>query len=436
MISVISIKSALNAKKLNTRTLSNISVDTHTIAAGNNAVSARCTIGGREGDWLIKCYFRNKPHLSEIYGDAYYPKELNVRSINGDSNYIDVVIMPWAPGQPLDWYIGRPGIDYAQLSREFDILALKTLDAPYAHGDVKPENIIVDSDYKMTLIDFDAMWRPELSITRPTEIGTLAYRSPNRDASDFNKYIDDYSFALISTALAALALDREAMEKHIKPDKSIFTPKNCIIKRDVALDEAKRILLEHNDVAHYRIAMGLETTCIAIYRLRDLFYHALHPFKLAVVEGAEITPFDYLWGYVKDNEWIIPPLFDSCDPLREGHGCCVIGNKRIELPIVSKIEPNIIDSPIAKAPVYSTTWYEDRLAIRPKKRIDNRYAKYGNSNNQGKLWSFEEEMLMAMYLFDGYRLSAIARKLARSEKAVVARIHKLKLPITKRNRRK
>ena len=435
MISVISIKSALNAERLHTRTLSNISVDPHTISAGNNAVSARCTIGGREGHWLLKCYFRNKPHLNEIYGDAYYPKELSVRSINGDTDYIDIVVMPWAPGRPLDWHIGRPCIDYTKLSREFDILALKTLDAPYAHGDVKPENIIVDSDYKMTLIDFDAMWRPELNIAGPTEIGTLAYRHPNRDASHFHKHIDDYSFALISTALAALALDREAMEQHIKPDKSIFTPEYCIIKRDCALLEAKRILLEHNDIAHYRIAESLELPHIAIYRLRDFFYHAIYPSKLVVVEGAENMPFDHLWGYVKDDEWIIPPLFNSCESLRGGLGCCVVDNKRIELPIVSEIESNVIDTPIAKAPVYSTTKFIDMLAIRPQKRTD-RYAKAGNSDNQGKLWSDEEEMLMAMYLFDGCRISSIARKLARSEKAVIARIHKLKLPITNRNRRK
>ncbi|MBR5105027.1 MAG: hypothetical protein IKU93_01180 [Alistipes sp.] len=60
----------------------------------------------------------------------------------------------------------------------------------------------------------------------------------------------------------------------------------------------------------------------------------------------------------------------------------------------------------------------------------------GNLDNHGKLWSDEEEELMAIYLFDECRLSMIAQLLGRTEKAVVARIHKLKLPITKRNRRK
>jgi serine/threonine protein kinase len=388
MASILSIKNILNSKRIHTRTLNNITVDSSSISAGNNAVTVRCKIDGREGEWLLKCYFRKKRHLDEIYGDDYYPNELRIYSINGEVDYIDVVVKPWVAGWPLDRHIGYNGSDYTALSREFDILALNTLDAIYAHGDIKPENIIVGSDNKMTLIDFDAMWRPEFDPSTLSEIGTLSYRHPNRKTTEFNKHIDDYPLALISTALAALALDQEAMKPFIKPDKTLFTPKLCLGHRDRALNEAKRIFLEHKDTNHYRIAECIESPQVAINNLRELLYNTIN-------------------GITED--------FDSFEP------------------VVHKVAESAIKYSITEQDL--DIMFRDRLIARAQRHI-YRMAKAHHYDNKDKVWSEGEETLLTILLFDGHSIPTIARKLARSEQAVRARIRKLKLSIPEQNRKK
>lgn len=434
MVNIISIKSALRPSRIKTRNLDITSIDPTSITAGNNAVSVRCRISGRKGYWLLKCYFRHKPHLEQIYCKAYYPNELCVRSIGGSEEYIDVVALPWVEGKSLDWYIGRHDTDYAALSRAFDIMALTILDASFAHGDIKPDNIIVGPHNVMTLIDHDAEWRPELGLKEATEIGTLAYRHPQRDAEYFNKHIDDYPIALISTALAALALDKECMEQYIKADKTLFTAELCVRKQDRALEQAKKIFIKHRDVAHYRIANGLHTCTPSIFSLRNYIYYAVNPFKLEIPEWSTPYRSEGYWGYLKNDIWVIPPLFEYCLELTKGIGTVTLGETTLDLPVVSAPRPH----------KKSLSWMDliPTFNNRPQPKPNPRASKYVKNpsddrcDNHGKLWCSEEEELMAIYLFDGCRLPFIARQLGRTEKAIVARIHKLKLPITKRNRRK
>ena len=226
MASILNIINTLRNKIIYLRTIDHIWIDADTIKAGNNAVTARCRIMGREGDWLIKCYYRPKQNLKSLYGDNIYEKELGVYSIDGKMEYIDILLMPWVDGEPLESLIRNEKSNYQELSKAFDRFALELLEAEYAHGDIKPDNIIVSSDLQMRAIDLDAMWRPDIN-NYPLEIGTQAYRHPRRTHNYFKKAIDDYPLALISTTLAALALDRD-IEKMLNGDKTLFTPEECV----------------------------------------------------------------------------------------------------------------------------------------------------------------------------------------------------------------
>ena len=338
MANIISIKSALRSNKIETRTLDITDVEIKTISSGNNAVSARCTINGRQGYWLLKCYFRRKPNLDKIYREFYHPQELKVYQICGQHEYIDVVALPWVDGKSLDWYIGRNDVDYAALSREFDILAYNILDAPYAHGDVKPDNIIVDDNYMMTLIDHDALWHPDFGLTHPTEMGTIGWKHPLRDATYYNKNLDDYPFALISTALAALALDR-SMEQYIQEDKTLFVPELCVKRKDKVLDKAKQLFIEHNDIVHYRIAEGLHAPNPSVFRIREYFLYAAKPFRLEVPKGCDTDYYYGFGGFTKDGEWVIPALYEKCDIARDGTCRVSFGGRNFHVDIVDKVEP-------------------------------------------------------------------------------------------------
>ena len=405
MISVVNIINTISSKILYLRTLDHVVIDKETIRVGNNAVTARCTIPGREGKWLFKCYYRKKTNLRQIYDEAYYPDELSLYSIDGRMESTDVVVMPWIEGKTLDSYIGDRDSDYSMLSREFDILAYNTLTNEYAHGDIKPDNIVVLENHEMRLIDFDGMWTPSHRGHTMSEIGTQTYRHPRRDSEYSAKSIDDYPIALISTMLAALAHDRETMERYIKIDGSMFDPLKALRDSDEALKHAKQIFKEHNDAAHYRIATGLHAPYPTIYNLAEYMRYALHPTSGIVTRDCETERKGTLWGLKRGEEWVIAPLYDMCEMLRHGACLIVLGGKRIYLNIEGEELPDI-----------------DKLER--------------NVPNEGKRWSMSEDTELANMLFDGRRLTTIARRLGRSTTAVRARITKLKLPISELNRGK
>ena len=370
MASILNIINTLRNKIIYLRTIDHIWIDAETIKAGNNAVTARCRIMGREGDWLIKCYYRPKQNLKSLYGDNIYEKELGVYSIDGKMEYIDILLMPWVDGEPLESLIRNEKSNYRELSKAFDRFALELLEAEYAHGDIKPDNIIVSSDLQMRAIDLDAMWRPDLN-NYPLEIGTQAYRHPRRTHNYFKKAIDDYPLALISTTLAALALDRD-IEKMLNSDKTLFTPEECVYDDSASLTNIIALFRKHKDLAHENIAQGLRSSSPMIYGLHKMFYVAIH--------GNDK-------GYKR--------------PKHEEH--------------------KIVISPeqLTKARTHA--------AHKPHR---------DSSKNNSRIWTPNDDLKLATLLFDGNKISSIARHMNRSERAIRTRAKKLKLPISELNLRK
>lgn len=100
MASILNIITTLRSKVIYLRTIDHVWVEGDTISVGNNAVTARCRVMGREGNYLIKCYHRTKPNLERLYGENAYPGELGIYSIDGRMEYIDIVLLPWVEGKP------------------------------------------------------------------------------------------------------------------------------------------------------------------------------------------------------------------------------------------------------------------------------------------------------------------------------------------------
>lgn len=335
MVSILAIMSTFRAPVLYLRTLEQLWIDHDTITAGSNSVTARCRVFGREGQWLIKCYVTPRHNLSAIYGDAYYEKEFGIYSITGVIEYVDAVVLPWVEGQPLDSLIGRSSTNYALMSRSFDAMALRQLNSDIAHGDIKPENIIVKADGSMELIDFDAAWLPSLRGRQADEIGTPGYRHPYRTKECFNEYIDDYAIAIISVMLASLAVARDEMEPMLKPDNTLFTPEKAINGQDEVLIHATNILLECGDAAHYHMAMALQRIFIGIHALPSYLAFVGCPLISSIPIDAEPDRLNHLWGYRLGGEWIVPPLYNSvtfiCSKLSSVK--LSLGPRIIELPI-------------------------------------------------------------------------------------------------------
>lgn len=190
--------------------------------AGNSAAIFRYTAADGQRRFL-KCYIRPNRHLRTIYDyiESQRPpllpwvrllrEEIFVHTPDGGTGWVDVVEGEWTEGETLAAAIARSvrrgdGKRLGKLADAFDTLAGELAAAEWAHGDLKPENIVVRPDGSLILIDCDAMWVPPLKGQKGVELGTPPYRDPERTPDDFDKSIDDRPVHLISAALHALAL--------------------------------------------------------------------------------------------------------------------------------------------------------------------------------------------------------------------------------------
>lgn len=268
MITLVDVLNRLRAGDVTLRTLTPQLINPDALFVGNNAVVCRCRVAGTE--CALKCYAVPRRNARAIYGEAYHEAELAVYSLSGDMEYVDVVATPWIEGVSLDRLMGRVKTDYRMLSERFDAFALDILRGESAHGDIKPENIILTLDGSLRLIDYDSAWLPGFTDKDLEETGTPSFSHPMRDNRPFDKHIDDFSIALMSTMLAALKLRRELFEPHIDADSALFSPRAVVAGSDAMLNQALSLFERKADARHYTIARALYASDGAIPNLIEM----------------------------------------------------------------------------------------------------------------------------------------------------------------------
>ena len=148
-------------------------------AAGNSAAVFRIRHRGQIR--ALRCYLRPMRHLREIYGERFLERELYLYDTAGAGTWVDVVVGEWIEGETLSEAAERAAAErdtqrLQALAAAFDALAAPLVSDDRAHGDLKPENIIVDAQGALRLIDFDAAYLPEFSGEQSPELGTAAYQ--------------------------------------------------------------------------------------------------------------------------------------------------------------------------------------------------------------------------------------------------------------------
>lgn len=285
---------------------------------GNSVITFEVMDG--EVHSALRVYMRPHHNLKAIYGERYYPNELLVGSLDSSSHLADVVLCEWHEGETLQSKIekicGEPH-KMAALSRMFEEFAVDLLNEPWAHGDLKPENIILGKR-GLHLIDFDAMYRPGFSLDDCVERGTRQYQHPQRTATVFDKSIDDYPIALIVTALAAMSFDKRIGRSLSDSDHLLITPHLAVAGEDEELDRIEKLFAEAGDVRHYRIARLLRSSCPALPQLKQLL-----EMNVREVEKLDELSVEYsggYWGYAVRGEFVIPPYYDLVFDFSEGLG--------------------------------------------------------------------------------------------------------------------
>ena len=165
------------------------------------------------------------PYLISIH---YITKELFVDTNQTSDTEFPVLLMDWVEGKPLDIYLKEILSNKYQLNNlvyQFSKLSLWLINQSFAHGDLKPDNILV-TDGSLILIDYDGMYVPSMKGKKASELGSPDFRHPLRTESVFNERIDDFSLASILLSLKAISLDIKLLNEYGAKDRLLFSEKD------------------------------------------------------------------------------------------------------------------------------------------------------------------------------------------------------------------
>ena len=212
------------------------------MSSGNFAVVFKMHDPQAHKDVAVKCFLKEQEGRAESYQliaqelaytsssfltpFRYLDKEFFVESQSTNDEEFPVVLMDWVEGETLDRYIQSHLADpnaLRLLAFQFSRLASWLLSQPFAHGDLKPDNILVRSDGTLTLVDYDGMFVPAMEGTAARELGSPDFRHPLRTAERFNEHIDDFPLAVILLSLKALSLSPSLWNTYGASDRLLFS---------------------------------------------------------------------------------------------------------------------------------------------------------------------------------------------------------------------
>ena len=195
--------------------------------------------------------FVDSPYITSV---KYLEKELFVDS-NCEDEEFPVLLMDWIEGETMETYIADHYMDnhaISMLCYRFCKMAAWLRSQSFAHGDIKPDNIMVRPDGTLTLVDYDGMFVPAMKGQKSPTIGTKDFSHPLRTIDDFDETIDDFALASIALSLKAISLNSSLLNEYGASDRLLFSDadyldlsksKTMTALQDLLADEETRTLL-------------------------------------------------------------------------------------------------------------------------------------------------------------------------------------------------
>ena len=166
--------------------------------------------------------FVDSPYITSV---KYLEKELFVDS-NCEDEEFPVLLMDWIEGETMETYIAANYTDthaMSMLCYRFCKMAAWLRSQSFAHGDIKPDNIMVRPDGTLTLVDYDGMFVPAMKGQKSPTIGTKDFSHPLRTIDDFDETIDDFALASIALSLKAISLNPSLLQTYGASDRLLFS---------------------------------------------------------------------------------------------------------------------------------------------------------------------------------------------------------------------
>lgn len=166
--------------------------------------------------------FVDSPYIISV---KYLENEIFVDS-NCENEEFPVLLMDWIEGETMETYIAANYTDthaMAMLCYRFCKMAAWLRSQSFAHGDIKPDNIMVRPDGTLTLVDYDGMFVQAMKGQKSPTIGTKDFSHPLRTIDDFDETIDDFALASIALSLKAISLNPSLLQTYGASDRLLFS---------------------------------------------------------------------------------------------------------------------------------------------------------------------------------------------------------------------
>ena len=167
----------------------------------------------------------DSPYITSV---KYMEKELFVDS-QCEEDEFPVLLMDWVEGETMETYIAANYHNQSAMSMlcyRFGKMAAWLRSQSFAHGDVKPDNIIIRPDGSLTLVDYDGMFVPSMKGCKSPTVGTKDFCHPLRTMDDFDETIDDFSLASIALSLKAISMKSTLLDIYGASDRLLFSEKD------------------------------------------------------------------------------------------------------------------------------------------------------------------------------------------------------------------
>ena len=171
--------------------------------------------------------FVDSPYITSV---KYLEKELFVDS-NCENEEFPVLLMDWIEGETMETYVAANYTDthaMSMLCYRFCKMAAWLRSQSFAHGDIKPDNIMVRPDGSLTLVDYDGMFVPAMKGQKSPTVGTKDFSHPLRTIDDFDETIDDFALASTALSLKAISLNPSLLDEYGAADRLLFSAADYI----------------------------------------------------------------------------------------------------------------------------------------------------------------------------------------------------------------
>lgn len=270
----------------------------------------------------------------------YLEQELFVDSSCNDEVF-PVLLMDWVDGETMETYVADHYADshaMAMLCYRFCKMAGWLRSQSFAHGDIKPDNIMVRPDGTLTLVDYDGMYVAAMKGRKSPTIGTKDFAHPLRTVDDFDETIDDFALAVIALSLKAISLDPSLYTTYGASDRLLFAASDFLDLSKSKVLTALQSLLADEELktllSMFLMASAKKNLSMCSFRLFGLEEPHCEVPKEVEVLSTEVTEEEIKNGiedefgvtYSKDGKKLLKATEGLCDHYMIKEGTKVICN--------------------------------------------------------------------------------------------------------------